>query len=272
MINENQHLYAINDAANSFFSQKMRTYAANNANRYLYNRGINKWSIQQFSIGYCPSTQEFIDHMDRSGYSIDACKNLGLVIASTRPGSKPGDVFCPFEERIVFPVHNYWGNVCGFSGRILDESEKKHKYINSSKSPIYHKEEILYGFFQAKASITYNKRAIVVEGYMDVIPMHQIGFTETVACCGVGISEYHIHLFKMMGVKVIAMLDGDKAGEAGATRFKALAESARLDYQIAFIGKGVDPGEIAIQHGKNPINQAIRQSGLGHNVIPMQNQ
>jgi DNA primase len=190
--------------------------------------------IEKFRLGYCPPSRVVKDGL--SNFPASLLQELGLIY--------PESGYTPFEGRLIFPIIGILGKIAGFGGRILGKSSKA-KYINSPESPIYRKSEILYGLWQGIESIVSKRRAILVEGYMDVIPLHRVGFTEAVACCGTAITEYQIYILKVLGVKVISLFDGDQAGRAAAETFEQFCKTQRVMYQIGNLAEGEDPGSVA---------------------------
>ena len=220
------------------------------AQEYLKKRGISAQTIQNFMLGVASSKYEgLVQFLTEKQAPLDLAREYGLVRASQK---QTGD-YDVFRERVLFPLIDIRGRVCGFGGRILpsavnksdqkDATVKVAKYYNSTDSDLFHKSKFLYGLFQAKRAIREEEVAIVVEGNFDVISMHQYGFENTVATCGTSLTEDHLKILGRLAKKIIIFFDQDAAG-IGATE-KAMELGLRngvLFYGIPFDSK-LDPDE-----------------------------
>ena len=194
---------------------------------YLKERGISKEEAKRFLIGYAPK-----------GYSTklkireNTAKELGLI-------SEKGREF--FAERLIIPIFSHTGKVIAFAGRILKKDSSLPKYVNSPESSIFKKNSTLYGFYQSRETILKEKKAIIVEGYFDVISLHQIGVKNAVAPMGTSLTENHVKIIRRYTENPILMFDGDSAGR------KATIRSAGLFFQ-----KGVEPFVVQLPEGEDP--------------------
>ncbi|MEY2905357.1 MAG: hypothetical protein RJA52_1373, partial [Bacteroidota bacterium] len=210
-IQKEDSLYVLNKIAAEFYSQKL-----NNSDRgksiglsYFKTRGFNDVSITKFLLGFADSRDnEFLSYATSLGYEIDLLEEAGLV--------KNQKDF--FKNRVIFPIHHSSGKISGFAGRILDSTLKTAKYLNSPETLIYNKSKILYGFYFAKQAIRKYDECILVEGYTDVISLHQAGFENVVAASGTALTVEQINMIKRHTQNIKFVFDGDLAGIKAAMR------------------------------------------------------
>ena len=204
---------------------------------YAQSRHIDQWAIDRFHLGYCPTRISLATSMQKIGFHHQDLLDAGLILAREQ------QTFMSFTYRFMFPIMDILGRTVGFGARIVPP-RKGPKYLNSPETRIYHKSEILYGLHLALPIIREKRRIILVEGYMDIIPLHIAGFTEAVATCGTSISDYQLYLLKLLGACAILLFDGDEAGEKGARRFESKCQSMNIPYKIGKIPNGHDPGSV----------------------------
>ncbi len=219
------------------------------AAEYIKKRGISGKTIEDFQIGVSTAKYDGLTNfLNESKAPLDIARDFGLIRASQK---QTGD-YDVFRERILFPLIDVRGRVCGFGGRILPSCDKKDaevkvaKYYNSAESDLFHKSKFLYGLYQAKRAIREEEVVIVVEGNFDVIAMHQHGFENTVATCGTSLTEDHLKTLSRLAKKIIVFFDQDAAG-IGATE-KAMELGLRngvLFYGIPYDSK-LDPDEFLL--------------------------
>lgn len=201
---------------------------------YLAERGLTKESIANFEIGYSVGGNEgFRDlfiNLSKAGYSIESMLKSGMIV------KKDGEekYFDRFRGRIMFPIKNNFGNIVGYSARILPKYDDKKvgKYINSPETEIYHKSKILFGYDQAKRSIAKSKEVILVEGQMDMIMSHQVGISNVVATSGTAVTEEQIQIISRFAEKLLLAFDQDEAGETAMKKCASLAISGGLDVYV----------------------------------------
>lgn len=215
------------------------------ARKYLAERKLSNKLIETFNIGFAlPEWSGLTNYLiKKKGYTEDILIKTGLV-------SKRNDgqgVFDKFRGRIMFPLQDTGGKVVGFSGRILPELAKleEPKYLNSPETELYHKGKMLFGFYQAKQAIRENKRAVLVEGQMDMISSFGAGVTETVAVGGTALTEDQVEMLARLAEKICFSLDADEAGTAAMKRSVEIAEKRGLGIKVVRITGGKDPDEIA---------------------------
>jgi DNA primase len=232
------------------------------AREYLKKRSITDQTIQNFQIGVAGAQPDsLVQFLTTSKAPLDLAREYGLI----RPSQKHTGDYDFFRERLLFPLIDARGRVCGFGGRILPEAEKSRaargevklpKYLNSSESELFQKSKFLYGLFQAKRAIRETETVIVVEGYFDTVALHQAGFQNVVATCGTTLTEDHLKTLTRLAKKVIVFFDQDEAGISATT--KAVDEALKLGivvYGVPFTSKQ-DPDEFVHEHGA-PALQAL---------------
>ncbi|NTU61340.1 MAG: DNA primase, partial [Caldiserica bacterium] len=180
---------------------------SNTAREYCQKRGLSHETIERFQVGYAPANGDYVVAMlNKAGFNMDLAKKLGVVSFGA-----DGSTYAYMRDRLTFPILDTRGRVVAFGGRILGEGEPK--YLNSPATPIFEKGNNLYGWQQARQSISHHGRAIIVEGYMDTVSMHQVGFTETVASLGTAFTLNQATLLRKLGVDAYLFFDNDSAGE-----------------------------------------------------------
>lgn len=195
------------------------------AQEYCQKRGLSHETVERFQIGYAPANGDYVVAMlNKAGFNMDLAKKLGVVSFGA-----DGSSFAYMRDRLTFPIQDTRGRVVAFGGRILGEGEPK--YLNSPATPIFEKGNNLYGWQQARQSISHHGRAIIVEGYMDVVSMHQVGFTETVASLGTAFTLNQAMLLRKLGVDAYLFFDNDSAGQ------KATEAGIRNCFQAGVICK-----------------------------------
>ena len=183
--------------------------------RYFIERGLREETIRKFQLGYALDQRDALAKAAQlAGYQRKYLEKTGLVIAD-EDGKRTYD---RFRGRVIFPVHSLSGKVVAFGGRILKKAEKTAKYVNSPESEIYHKSDELYGLFQAKQTIVRKDHCFLVEGYMDVIGMHQAGIENVVASSGTALTRGQIRLIRRFTNNITILYDGDAAGIKAAIR------------------------------------------------------
>ena len=204
------------------------------------NRGYSEETIIEWEIGYAPDAWDTVKEPLITDGLFNEAKHLGLIREN-----ESGKRYDFFRSRIMFPIHNERGELKGFGGRILSkEAKPKDKYFNSPESDIYNKSAILYGLHLAKQSIRKNGKAYLVEGYTDVISMHQAGIKNTVATCGTSLTDEHVKLLKRFTKHVVILRDGDVAGRNAANRDLMMLLKAGMRSEICILPKGEDPDSI----------------------------
>lgn len=222
---------SILDAVNNYYQNNL--FSNSNALQYLNSRGIIKESIDKFQIGYASSSNDTITYLKNNFFDLNMAKELGVI------DSGSNGLYARFIERITFPIFLQSGKLVGFGGRTI--SGHNAKYINSPATKLFNKSALLFGYNLARDSIYQSKEIIITEGYLDVIMLHQAGFTNSVATLGTALTSQHMPLLKKSDAKIILGYDGDKAGMEAA--YKASILLAQND----FLG-----GVVIFQNGQDP--------------------
>jgi DNA primase len=215
---------------------------AEGARRYLEGRGITKASVEAFGIGFAPGYPDFLLRRMAREFSPEILVEAGLAMKDPRGGVRDR-----FRSRITFPIHDLSGNAVGFGARLLEGDGPK--YLNSPETPIYRKGDLLYNLHRAKGEVTRAGRAYVVEGYTDVIALHQAGIPLGVATCGTALGEGHFRLLSRFSRGAVLCFDADEAGARAAERAHGLFERFALDVSVLILPEGQDPADFVTREG-----------------------
>ena len=203
---------------------------------YFKERGFRHEILKEFSIGYCLEQKDsFTKIAQESGYKLNYLIQTGLTI------KKENYTFDRFNGRVIFPIHSLSGQVIGFGGRTLKKEPKAAKYLNSPESDIYHKSRVLYGIFQAKKEIVNKENCFLVEGYTDVLAMHQADIHNVVASSGTSLTVDQIRLIKRFAPNITILFDGDEAGIKASLRGIDLILEEGLNIKVILLPPGEDP-------------------------------
>ncbi len=248
-----ESLYLINQFARDFYQEQLfETDRGKSVGlSYFKRRGFREEVIRKFGLGYAPAgTDKFTLTAVQKGYEAESLKKLGLT-------SQYGRDF--FRDRVMFAIHNLSGKVIGFGGRILAQDPKAPKYINTPETDIYNKSKVLYGAFFAKKAIRKADECILVEGYTDVVSLHQAGVENVVASSGTSLTVGQIGLIKRYTENVKILYDGDKAGLKAAMRGLGLVLEQGLNVKIVVLPDGEDPDSYVQQLGAEAFRTYIDQ-------------
>ena len=216
--NNRESMFTLNSWASDYFSNTLHNTDEGisvGLSYFRQQRGFSEATIRKFGLGYCPSGgDKMTKDALRAGYKEEFLLSTGLSIKSERDGS----LFDRYRERVMFPVHNVSGRIVAFGGRTLRTDKKVAKYQNSPESEIYSKKNEIYGLFFAKKAIQQQNYAIMVEGYTDVISMHQSGVENVVASSGTSLTTEQIRLLARFTKNITVMYDGDSAGQHASLR------------------------------------------------------
>ena len=242
--NERESLFIINSYALSYFEE---IYSKNDRiKKYLIGRGLSESTIQNFSLGYSNDSQnEFFKSASNKGYSDDFLEETGLVLSTA---DKKID---RFRGRIIFPIKSIAGRIVGFGGRIVDSTKKIAKYINSPESKIYNKSKTLYGIYESKQFIVRDDVCLLVEGYMDVIQLHEHGIKNVLASSGTSLTKDQIILIKRLTSNIIILFDGDQAGLSASLRSIDMILEEGLNVKICSFPDGEDPDSFVKKNKKD---------------------
>ncbi|MGB9706493.1 MAG: DNA primase, partial [Microgenomates group bacterium] len=249
---QKQLLYEINHLAAEFYHYLLLNHpAGKKALNYILGRGIKRESLEKFKLGYAPNMWDGLQRflVGKKGYKVEDLERAGLVIESQKSKVKSQSYYDRFRHRLMFPLKDHRGNICGFAGRVLDPEAKEAKYINTPETLIYHKSDLLYGLFENKEEIKKADGVILVEGELDAISSWQAGVKNVVAIKGSALTPRQVQLLSRFTKNIVFALDSDIAGDAAARRGIEIADEAGMAIRVVEIKGGKDPDEVA---QKNP--------------------
>jgi DNA primase len=256
---ERESLFEINEAAAAYFHHLLlNTSSAANAMNYITGRGISTDTIKEFQIGYAPEGWDTIKQFLQG----KGCPEAELLIAGLLVEGENKKSYDRFRNRLMFPIRNIQGKVTGFGGRALDDSLPK--YLNSPQTPVFDKSGSLYGIDRAKTYIRQQDRAVIVEGYMDVLAAHQYGYKNVVASMGTAMSDKQLAILKGLTRNLVLALDADTAGEDAVSRSGEMVDKMlpvppsfygwikyedahKAEVKILILPPGKDPDEVIME-------------------------
>ncbi len=218
------------------------------AQNYLKQRGIFDSSIEKFELGFAPSSQNILSFLQNNALTLNDAKDYGVV-----DFGENGSAYARINERITFPIYAQNGKLVGFGGRTI--SNHPAKYINSPQTKLFNKSRLLYGYDKARNEIIKKKSIIVTEGYLDVIMLHQAGFTNAVATLGTALTKEHLPLLNRAEPKVILSYDGDTAGINAAFKASNLLSLHSIDGGVVIFGEGLDPADMVKENKTNELEK-----------------
>ena len=252
-------LYKIHEVANDFFQNQLyETEEGRNIGiSYFKERELKPETIKKFQLGYSPELKNaFTQYAVSKGYSKEILEKSGLSIFS----EKSTEGIDRFRERVIFPIHGFSGRVLGFGGRILKSNTKTAKYLNSPETEIYHKSNVLYGLFQSKQAVSRENMCLLVEGYMDVVALHQSGIENVVASSGTSLTTEQIKLIKRLTENVTILFDGDAAGIKASFRSIDMLLAESMNIRILLFPEGHDPDSFARENSMEFVKNFIKEN------------
>lgn len=254
--NRRQSLFALNDFALKHFEHNllMTSEGKNIGYAYFRERGINDKMIEKFHLGYSLEQRDALyDAAIQAGYSEKYIEESGLCLKREAGGWRDR-----FRSRVMYPIFTISGKVVGFGGRTLRKDKDVAKYVNSPESDIYKKSYELYGLYQAKSSIVKKDTCILVEGYMDVISMHQAGVENVVASSGTSLTEGQIRLIHRFTENIIVIYDSDPAGIKASLRGIDMLLAEGMKVKVLLLPEGDDPDSFAQNHSSTEVEEYIQ--------------
>ncbi len=246
---ERESLYILNSYAQRVFSEQLFEDEEGRAigMSYFRERGFTEETIKTFQLGFSRSDwSAFAERAVKEGYKEEYLEKTGLCIRKDN-----GKLFDRFRGRVMFPIHNLSGRVIGFGGRVLKKDDKTAKYLNSPESEIYHKSKSLYGIYFAKKAIVQLDNCYLVEGYTDVISLHQAGIENVVASSGTSLTSEQIRLIGRYTKNITVLYDGDAAGIKASLRGIDLILEEGLNVKVVLFPDGDDPDSYTRKHGSS---------------------
>ena len=254
---EREILYKIHEVANTFFQENLweteegKTIALS----YFKERELHDDIIKKFQLGYSPEKKNaFTEYALAKGYEKEILEKSGISIF---PENSPSGID-RFRDRVIFPIHSFSGRVLGFGARILKSNVKTAKYLNSPETEIYHKSNVLYGLNQSKQAISRENLCLLVEGYMDVISLHQSGIENVVASSGTALTTEQIKLIKRLTENVTILFDGDAAGIKASFRSIDMLLSEGMNIRVVLFPDGDDPDSFARKNPRDFVEDFIK--------------
>ena len=256
---ERESMFIVNEWAAKYFQNILQNDVDGRAigMQYFRSRGFRDDIIKKFQLGFSLNQRTALaDAAVKEGYNPKYLAATGVLIASDK---EPGQYFDRFSGRAIFPWFSVSGKVVAFGGRVLDSRTKgvNQKYVNSPDSEIYHKERELYGLYQAKKTIAKEDCVFMVEGYTDVISMHQCGIENVVANSGTALSVHQIRLLHRFTNNIVLLYDGDAAGVHAALRGTNMLLEEEMNVKVLFLPDGNDPDSFARNHTAEQFRQYI---------------
>lgn len=254
--NARESLYVVNSFARDFFRQTLHHSPEGKAIglTYFKERGVSNEMLEKFQLGFNPEGWDtFSLKAEKKGYKQEFLEKTGLTIF------KDDKRYDRFRGRLMFPIHSISGRVVGFGGRILKKTDKAAKYVNSPESEIYNKSKVLYGLYFSKSAIIKHDNCFLVEGYTDVIAMHQHDIENVVASSGTSLTQEQIKLISRFTKNITILFDGDAAGIKASFRGIDLILSQGMNVKVVLFPEGEDPDSYAKSLGKEGIQEFINK-------------
>ncbi len=254
---ERESLYIVSEFAQKYFSETLLESEEGKAIglSYFKQRGFTDETISKFKLGYNPDSWDALtSEALKQGYKLEFLEKTGLTIVK---GDKQFD---RFKGRVMFPIQSLSGRILGFGGRILKSDAKAAKYVNSPESEIYHKSKVLYGIYQAKQEIIKQDNCYLVEGYTDVISLHQAGIHNVVASSGTALTPEQIRLIKRLTPNITILYDGDNAGIKASFRGIDLILEEGMNVRVLLFPEGEDPDSYAQSVSKDELKEYLEKT------------
>ncbi len=250
-------LYAVNRESAIFYLHQLRQAGEGSAaKRYLKKRGLDDEAVERFSLGLAPDNYDScMKHLLSKKFSAAEIEKAGII----KKGSS-GNYFDRLRGRLIFPIFDERNRPVAFAGRILEENVKTAKYINSPETPIYHKGRLLYGLNWAQGAIRENDRAIVVEGYMDMIALHLAGMNNVVAVSGTAFTSSQCRTLRRFTKNFVLVLDGDAAGRKAALRATQVAMEQSVRPGVVMLSSGEDPDTFVKTNGLQAFSEKLEEA------------
>ena len=265
---ERESMFIVNEWAMQYFQDILKNDPDGIAigKQYFRSRGIRDDIVEKFNLGYAlPQRDALAKAALKAGYQEEFLVKTGLCVErKDQEGRRKEDspLADRYSGRVIFPWLNVSGKVVAFGGRLLDSRTKgvQQKYVNSPDSEIYHKERELYGLFQAKKAIVKEDRVFMVEGYTDVIAMHQCGIENVVANSGTALSEFQIRILRRFTQNITLLYDGDEAGIHAAMRGTDMLLAAGMNIKVLLLPDGDDPDSFSRKHSATELKEYIDEN------------
>lgn len=243
-------LHALKFAGLFYHRQLLESPEAEKARSYLDSRGYPVKIWKNFGLGYAPGGSALLKEARKEGIEEEYLLEADLI----KPSNRNDGYFDSFRDRLMFPIFNPSGKLIAFAGRILNENKKTAKYINSSQTIVYNKSEVVYGVNFSKNEIRKEEEVILVEGYTDVITMHQNEIKNVVASSGTSLTAGQIKILQRYGKRIVMIYDADTAGQSAMERGMNIALEQGMEVNLMELPEGEDPDSFVKQYGKESFN------------------
>jgi len=262
---EREKLYQVNAAATQYFHKLLlNSPDGEKARNYLLSRGLSSKSVTEFQLGFSLNSWEALkQYLVEKDYTENELVTAGLLIEGETGGTHDR-----FRNKLIFPIFDIRGRVVGFGARVFDDSLPK--YLNSPQTPVFDKSSILYGINLATAVIRQQDRAVIVEGYLDVITAHQNGFSNVIASMGTSLTEKQVSALKKLTRNMVLALDADAAGEEATLRAVGYENILNAEVRVVILPQGKDPDDVikeSAQSWNNLLEQAIPVIDFTFNMV-----
>jgi DNA primase len=249
------YLYRLNEVAAKFYREQLFAKAGTAAREYLKKRGLNDEICEEFGLGYAPANGSPL----MAQLTKQKAPTKAILLAGLASQRDDGSVRDFFYDRLMFPIRDIQGRVIAFGGRILGDGEPK--YLNTRDTPLFSKTRTVYGLNTAREEIVKTRKAILVEGYTDVMMCHQFGVTNVVACLGTAITSEHVRQLRRVADELLMLTDSDAAGAKASERSLGVLFQEEMPARIARLpGSDKDPCDFLLTKGKDPFVEALGQS------------
>ena len=236
------------DKLNEYYQNLLTSHQS--ASSYVKERGIYESSVEKFGIGYAPDSNSTINYIQAQMFTMNEAVDMGVV------GYDGGRYFARFIERVTFPIHSANGSIVGFGGRTITGHQAK--YVNSPETAFFNKSRLLYAYHHAKQTLHKTKEIIITEGYLDVIMLHQAGFTNAVATLGTALTQEHLPLLRKGEPRVVMAYDGDKAGRVAALKASKLLSAGGFSGGVVIFDAGLDPADMVVTGRSDDLAEMFR--------------
>jgi DNA primase len=254
-----ERMYSLLGRAATYYSRYLwEAQEAQPARTYLLGRGLTEETLREFRVGYAPSAWDrMLTASRRAGYSEEELLATGLA---QRSRNRPGQIYDRFRERIMFPAVDHRGRVLGFGARRMRDNQGGAKYLNTSDGELYHKREVLFGIDLARAPAARAGRMILVEGYTDVLALHQAGLRNAVGIMGTSLTKEQVDELERV-VRVLELcLDADRAGQEAIVRASELAAGRNLELRVVALPEATDPADLIEREGGEALKTRVEAS------------
>jgi DNA primase len=254
-----ERLYSLLDRAAAYYARYLwEAREASAAREYLLGRGLEESVLRQFRVGYAPSAWDRILLASRrAGFSDEELLTVGLA---QRSKNRPGSIYDRFRERIMFPAVDARGRVHGFGARRMRENQGGAKYLNTSDGELYHKRDVLFGIDLARSAAARAGRMILVEGYTDVLALHQAGLRNAVGIMGTSLTEEQVAQLERVVPVLELCLDADRAGQDAMLRAARVAAGRKLELRVVPLPEGADPADLVASEGADALRTRMEAS------------